>query len=196
MSWCSAAPSLPSGQPGARQERASPAPRRAGRGGEERDGDRKGRVAPGGGSHQAGRAPRAGCALQPPRGLGLGDGEGGTRHDIQLNLAQNKQPSAAGENSRPVFQADRETVEPFFLWPRSSSVNPLSPGGSGEPIPGSCWHPWARNFARLACALQGSEVWHCHQVSWFYYVNHRSPWMLWVRDLLPRVLLLSWGWWW
>lgn len=153
---------------------------------------RPGGVTPGG---ESARLPPGRLCPSASPWAGVWGRGGGGRHDIQLNLAQNKQPSAAGENSWPVFQADRETVEPFFLWPRSSGVNPLSPGGSGEPIPGGCLHPWARDFACLACALQGSEVWHCHQDSWFYCANHRSPWMLWVRDLLPRVLLLSWGWW-
>jgi len=57
-----------------------------------------------------------------------------------LNLAQNKQPSATGENSRPAFQANEETVEPFSSGPiptgRLSSINPLSLGGSGELVPG------------------------------------------------------------
>lgn len=53
---CLAAPCLLSGQPGARQERASPALLGARRG-EERDGDRKGRVAPREGSHQVGEWP-------------------------------------------------------------------------------------------------------------------------------------------
>lgn len=141
-SWCSAALSLPSGQPGARQERASPAPRRAGQGGKERDGDRKGRVAPGGGHARRGERPAPPRQVVPfslPVGWGSGQGAGGG-HNAPLNLSQNKQPSAAGENSRPVFQADGETVEPFSSGPvpagRLSGVNPLGPGGSGEPIPG------------------------------------------------------------
>lgn len=111
-----------------------------------------------GGSHQAGRAPgssRAGCALQPPRGSALGVGG----HDVLLNLAQNKQPSAAGENSRPVFQADGEMVEPFSSGPiparRRSSINPLSPGGRGEPIPGLLLA--SLGMGPLPCALCFAE---------------------------------------
>lgn len=107
---------------------------RAERDGEERKGTGTGRAErrPGG-SRQAGRAPsspQAGCAPQPPHRPGIGVG----RDDVLLNLAQNKQPSATGENSQLVFPADREMVEPFSSGPvpdrRYSSVNPLSPGGS------------------------------------------------------------------
>lgn len=69
-----------------------------------------------GGSRQAGRAPgspRAGCALQHPHGPGIRVGG----DDVMLNLAQNKQPSVAGENRRLVFQADGEMVEPFSSGP-------------------------------------------------------------------------------
>lgn len=139
-SWRSAAPSLRSGQPGARQERASPAPRRVGRGGKERDVDRKGRAAPGGVTPggESTRLPSPGRLCPSASPWAGAQGRGG--HDAPLNLAQNKQPSAAGENSRPVFQADGETVEPFSSGPipagRHSSVNPLSPCGSGELVPG------------------------------------------------------------
>lgn len=91
-------------------------------------------MAPEGGSDQVGRAPsdlpQAGCALQPSHGPGLGVGV----DKALLNLAQNKQPPAAAENSRPVFQADREAVEPFSSGSipagRRSHINPLSPGRS------------------------------------------------------------------
>lgn len=169
------------------------------RDGEERKGTGTGRAErrPGG-SHQAGRAPsspQAGCALQPPHRPGIGVG----RDDVLLNLAQNKQPSATGQNSQLVFLADREMVEPFSSGPfpdgRYSSVNPLSPGGSESLSWGCCQLPWGWGFSRLSCASQSSKVWHCQWVFCSYCVVRVSPWVLWLRDLLPQNLLLCQLWW-
>lgn len=183
--WRLAAPCLLPGQPGARQERASPALLGARRG-KERDGDTKGRVAPGEGSHQVGEA---GCALQPHHGLESGAGG----DEALLNLAQNKQPCAAGENSWPVFQADREMVEPFSSGPfptgSCSSINPLWVDGSGELVPGLVLAPQGWDRASLICLVLRD----CHHDFCSYHVDHGSPWMLLNRNPLPRVLLLSGG---
>lgn len=112
------------------------------------------------GSHQVGEcpaSPRAGCAPQPH--CRLESGAGGQRAGL-LNLAQNKQPSAAGENSWPIFQADREMVEPFSSGPvpteSCSCINPLWLDGSGELVPGLALAPQGWGFSHLTCALAPS----------------------------------------
>ena len=83
MSWRSAAPSPSSGQAGARQERASPAPRGVGRGGKERGGDRKGRVAPGEGHTRRGERPAPPGRLCPSAAPRVGAWDGGKQHGLE-----------------------------------------------------------------------------------------------------------------
>lgn len=108
------------------------------------------------------------CPSAPPRA-----GEQGWGDNALLNLAQNKQPSAAGENSWPVFQPDREMVEPFSSGPvpagSCSSINPL-------------WWMGVRSLSQDWCWLLGWDgafpiwflLWHC-RVSCSYCVDHGSP---------------------
>lgn len=85
------------------------------------------------------------CPSASPRAAEQGWGD-----NVLLDLAQNKQPSAAGENSWPVFQADREMVEPFSSGHvptgSCSSINPLWLDGSRELVPGLALAPqgWDR----------------------------------------------------
>lgn len=102
----------------------------------------RGGVTPGG-SHRL--PPGRLCPSASPRAAEQGWGD-----NVLLDLAQNKQPSAAGENSWPFFQADREMVEPFSSGHvptgSCSSINPLWLDGSTELVPGLALAPqgWDR----------------------------------------------------
>lgn len=155
------APSQPWGQPGARQERASPAP-----GGEERDGDRKGRAAPGGRPREVGRAPSSRGQVVPsslPAGRG---------HEALLNVAQNKQPPAAGPPALPrkqpaCFPGGRGSggaLFPLALFQRSgaAALTRSAQEKRGSPSQGCHQLPWGWGFSCPVSALRGSGVWHCN----------------------------------
>lgn len=107
----------PGGCQAGKQERASPAPRsgtgRKGKGrGQEGQSGARGGV---GGTGQAGRAPgspRARCALQPPCPWAGARGRQRGR-PAPLNLAQDKQPCAAGEHRRAGKRPSRFPLAPL-----------------------------------------------------------------------------------
>lgn len=100
------------GQPCARQERVSPAS-----GEEEGDGDRKGRVA----TEETlyGRVSTQLHGQAVPSVVPVS-----WKHEVLLNLAQNKQPHATGPPKQTAGHG--EVVEPFFLWPCSSRAAALT----------------------------------------------------------------------
>lgn len=128
------------GPAGCQAGKGVPSPAQSGTGRKGKGWGQEGQSGARGGHARRGERPAPPGQVVPfslPVGWDLGPG--GT-HNAPLNLAQNKQRSATGENSQPVFQADREMVEPFSSGPipagRHSSINPLSLGGSGELVPG------------------------------------------------------------
>lgn len=155
------APPQPWGQPGARQERASPAP-----GGEERDGDRKGRAAPGGRPREVGRAPSS-CGQVVPSSLPAGWG-----HEALLNVAQNKQPPAAGPPALPrkqpaCFPGGQGSGGALFpLAPfqrsRAAALTRSAQEERGSPSQGCHQLPRGWGFSCPVSALWSSGVWHCN----------------------------------
>jgi len=139
-------------QPCARQERVSPAS-----GGEEGDGDRKGRVA----TEETlyGRVSTQLHGQAVPSVVPVS-----WKHEVLLNLAQNKQPHATGPPKQTAGLFSRRTGKwwsPFSSGPvpeQSSSINSLSTGWEGAVQPGTIPGYGASSERRVCCIAAGFGI--------------------------------------